>query len=332
MNDTSTTPAKAGDDSVSAALRASCMKARIYTSAFGLSVTVPEASRDVEADAGAVRGAARVVANKLAGVDKLHKDVIAAQRYCIEALQGMSMPYAGEDGWRLLPTKNFMNDQPNGLLPTLSRGKAQFQTALDALADKADEVLEQAKRNLGALDVRLPGKQELVGSYSMRTAFEELPSGYIPGLPEATRASLQRRADRALEACAYEAREHTLKQFVKPLEALVGAVQRMDEYEDAKANWKEGQEKPKTARFSDSLVGNVWDLYKNLDSLNVLDDPDIKALGEMVKSLAEATPNDLRASEAIRQDAARKAQKALDHLGGWLRMPAKPVTSVSQVA
>jgi hypothetical protein len=308
------------------------MKARIYTSAFGLSVTVADESRKVERDAHAVRGAARVVANKLAGVDKLHKDVTSAQRFCIEALQSLSMPYAGEDGWRLLPTKNFMNEAPNGLLPTLAQGKAQFQAALDALANQADDMLEQARKNLGALDVKLPGKQELIGSYSMRHAFEELPTGFIPGLPEATRQSLQRRADRALEACAHEAREHVLKSFVKPLEALVGAVRRIDEYEDAKGKWKEGDPKPATARFSDSLVSNVWDLYKNLDSLNVLDDPDIRQLGEMVKGLAESTPNDLRASEAIRQDAARKAQTALDHLGGWLKIPSKPVTSVAQVA
>jgi hypothetical protein len=217
------------------------MKARIYTSAFGLSVTVADESRKVEHDAGAVRGAARVVANKLAGVDKLHKDVISAQRFCIEALQSMSMPYAGEDGWRLLPTKNFMNDQPNGLLPTLSRGKAQFEAALKVLEVKADEVLDQAKRNLGALDVRLPGKQELLGSYAMRTAFEELPSWGLflaAGSDETV----------AAEACGPSIRSVRLRgarAYVKTIrEAARGAgrrSKRMDDYDEAKANWKEGQ-------------------------------------------------------------------------------------------
>jgi hypothetical protein len=37
----------------------------------------------------------------------------------------------------------------------------------------------------------------------------------------------------------------------------------------------------------------------------------------MVKA-AEATPNDLQASRSDPAGCGRKAQKALDHLGGWL--------------
>jgi hypothetical protein len=315
-------------DSVSDALRASCMKARIYSSAFGLSVTVQDASREVERDAGAVRGAARVVANKLAGVDKLHKAVVAAQKYCADALYSRSMPYAGEDGWRLLPTKNFMQEGAGSLLADLGVGKKMFSDALEALEDGADELLAQARSNLGSLDVRLPGKQELVGSYSMRTAFEELPSGLIPGMPEGARQSLQRRVDKALEACATEAKEHVLKSFVRPLESLVSAVKRIEDYEDAKANWREGDPKPTVARFADSLITNIQDLHKNLGSLNVLDDEEIHQLNDMVSALVrEVQPNDMRVSDATRQHTGRKAQEVLDHLGGWLSPPkGKPVT------
>ena len=306
-------------DSVSDALRSSCMKARVYTSAFGLSVTVQDESRKVEADAGAVRGAARVVANKLAGVDALHKTVLKAQKYCVDALYARSMPYAGEDGWRLLPTKNFMQEGPGSLLHDLGVGKKFFNDALNALEQQADALLAQARSNLGSLDVRLPGKQELLGSYAMRTAFEELPSGLIPGMPEGARQSLQRRVDKALEACATEAKEHVLRSFVRPLESLVGAVKRIEDYEDAKANWREGDPKPTIARFADSLVTNIQDLHKNLDSLNVLDDEEIHQLSDMVRALAaNVTPNDMRTSDATRQAAGRKAQATLDHLQGWL--------------
>ena len=315
-------------DSVSDALRASCMKARVYTGAFGLNVTVQDASREVERDAGAVRGAARVVANKLAGVDKLHKKVIEAQKYCVDALYARSMPYAGEDGWRLLPTKNFMADGPGSLRDEWSIGKKMYEAALDALEAGADDMLAQARSNLGTLDVRLPGKQELIGKYTMKTALEELPSGIIPGMPEGARQAMQRRVDKALEACATEAKEHVLKSFVRPLESLVGAVKRMEDYEDAKANWKEGDPKPTIARFADSLVTNIQELHKNLDSLNVLDDEEIHQLNDMVGALVrEVTANDMRVSDATRQHTGRKAQETLDHLNGWLA-PAKgkPVT------
>ena len=310
---------KSGSDRVSDALRASCMKARVYTSAFGLSVTVQDESRKVEHDAGAVRGAARVVANKLAGVDALHKTVLKAQKYCVDALYARSMPYAGEDGWRLLPTKNFMQEGPGSLLHDLGVGKKFFSDALDALEAQADGLLAQARSNLGSLDVRLPGKQELLGSYAMRTAFEELPSGLIPGMPEGARQALQRRVDKALEACATEAKEHVLRSFVRPLESLVGAVKRIEDYEDAKANWREGDPKPTIARFADSLVTNIQDLHKNLDSLNVLGDEEIHQLNDMVGALVrEVTANDMRVSDATRQHTGRKAQETLDHLQGWL--------------
>ena len=310
---------KPGADSVSEALRASCMKARLYTSAFGLNVTVQDESRKVEHDAGAVRGAARVVANKLAGVDKLHKKVLEAQKFCTGALYARSMPYAGEDGWRLLPTANFMADGEGTLRDDLAKGKKMFHEALDALEAQADEMLAQARTNLGTLDVRLPTKEELVGKYTMKSAFEELPSGVIPGMPEGARQSLQRRVDKALEACAVKAREHVLRSFVRPLESLVGAVQRMEEHEDAKAAWKEGDPKPKEARFADSLVTNIQDLHKNLASLNVLGDEEIHQLNDMVGALVRnITPDDMKKSDAIRQAAGRKAQATLDHLNGWL--------------
>ena len=108
-------------------------------------MTVQDESRKVEHDAGAVRGAARVVANKLAGVDALHKTVLKAQKYCVDALYARSMPYAGEDGWRLLPTKNFMQEGPGSLLHDLGVGKKFFTDALDALESQADALLAQAE-------------------------------------------------------------------------------------------------------------------------------------------------------------------------------------------
>ena len=307
-------------DSVSEALRASCMKARIYTSAFGLTVTIPGASRDVEKDAGAIPGATRVVAKKLAGVEKLHKDVVDAQKYCVDALYSRSMPYAGEKAWRLLPTKNFMQEGEGSLLSELGEGKRRYKHALDALEAGADELLTSARANLGSLDVKLPGKQELLGSYALSSAFEELPSGIIPGLPEATRISMQKRADKALEACAHEAREHVLRSFVKPLENLVGAVKRVEEYEDVKANWREGDPKPTIARFADTLVTNIQELHKNLDSLNVLGDEEIHQLNDRIGALvAGLTPEDMRKSDGLRQKTGREAQATLDHLKGWLK-------------
>ena len=114
--------------SISDALRATCMKARIVTSAFGRTVTVKDASRRATQDAHAIDGAARVVANKLAGADEHDRRIRDAQRLAVTALHALSMPYSGEDGWRLLPTKNFM--PPSTLLASLAKAQTAFNDAL----------------------------------------------------------------------------------------------------------------------------------------------------------------------------------------------------------
>ena len=152
----------------------------------------------------------------------------------------------------------------------------------------------------------------------MRTAFEELPSGLIPGMPEGARQALQRRVDKALEACATEAKEHVLRSFVRPLESLVGAVKRIEDYEDAKANWREGDPKPTIARFADSLVTNIQDLHKNLDSLNVLHDQEIEELNNMVGALVREVTR--QRFESKRRDPATHRPQGSGDAGSFERL------------
>jgi len=302
-------------DNVSDALRATCMKARIYTSAFGKTVTVKDVSREVERSKGAVIGAVKVTADKLAGADKHDKAVRAAQRFCVDALKDVSMPLANEDGWRLLPTSNFMPPAP--LLKHLNEGKRMFDAALADYERDVDNILDRARLNLGELRVELPTKDELLSAYTLRTAFEELPSGVIPGLPEAANAKLQRIVQRKLEEAALVAREHTLERFVAPLKHFVSAMDKYDQYEKDQANWKEGDPKP-TGIFRDSVVGNIKGLYETLASFNVLGDADITELGNMVASLASTEPDALRNHPAVRSAATQRAQAILGNLDSWL--------------
>ena len=211
------------------------MKARVYTSAFGVSVTVPDASREVERDNGAIKGAAKVLANRLAGADDHDQAVRKAQTFCKTALNALSMPYIDQaekqDSWRLLPTRNF---EP--LLEQLVVGNRAFAAAVEAMRRDAPAILELAKGNLSDLgnSIKFPTPDELVSSYKLGWTFEELPKGVVPGVPEYARAKLQRSIDAMLEVAADKAREHTLRKFVGPLESLVGGIKRLDEYEEEK--------------------------------------------------------------------------------------------------
>jgi hypothetical protein len=307
-------------DSISTALRASCMKAKIFTSAFGVSVTVPDASREVERDNGAIRGAAKVLANRLAGADDHDQAVRKAQAFCKKALDALSMPYVDQadrqDSWRLLPTRNY-----EALLERLLEGNRAFRRAIESMRRDAPSILETARTNLGDLanEIKLPTAEELVDSYKLGWTFEELPSGVVPGVPDYARAKLQRDIDAMLTVAGAKAREHTLRKFVGPLEKLVEGVKRLDEYDEAKASHKDGEEKPKVARFKDSLVGNISEMYETLGSLNVLNDPDIEELGRQIASLAAIDPEKVKKHPDVRDTVQRAAESVLDNLNSWLK-------------
>jgi hypothetical protein len=192
-----------------------------------------------------------------------------------------------------------------------------FDAAIAAYEQDADDILAQARTNLGTLDVALPSKQELISAYTLRSAFEELPSGVIPGLPEQANAKLQRIVQAKLEEAASVARTHTLERFVKPLEYFVEAMRKYDDYERAAATRQKGDPKG-TGFFRDSVVTNIKGLYETLASFNVLGDADITELGNMVASLATTEPDALRDNADVRNAATKRAQEILGNLDSWL--------------
>ena len=208
------------NDSISDALRSTCMKARVYASAFGVSVTVPDASRGVERDNGAIEGAAKVMANKLAGADAYDKAVRKAQTFCKTALNALSLPYIDQaekqDSWRLLPTRNF---EP--LLEQLVIGTAHSRRPSTPCASTPRDPVDGARQSRRLRAQHQDAQEdELVASYKLGWTFEELPKGVVPGVPEVRPRQAQRSIDAMLEVAADKAREHTLRKFVGPLESL----------------------------------------------------------------------------------------------------------------
>jgi hypothetical protein len=75
----------------------------------------------------------------------------------------------------------------------------------------------------------------------------------------------------------------------------------------------------KDAVFRDSLVGNIESLIDMLPGLNVLNDPDLDAIGKEVKArLLGYDLKDLRKKPAVRSAAAREAQEIMDKMAGYM--------------
>src|SRR5688500_3714061 len=94
-------------DEIADAVRSTCVLVTVRLRAFGTTRTDNEASREVTRDKGAKPGAGRVTANRLTGADELHKQIVQAQTQAREDVKAYTMPYGNDEGWRLLPNKNF---------------------------------------------------------------------------------------------------------------------------------------------------------------------------------------------------------------------------------
>jgi hypothetical protein len=71
--------------------------------------------------------------------------------------------------------------------------------------------------------------------------------------------------------------------------------------------------------FRDTTVRNIEQLVDLLPGLNVLDDPDLKAIGDEVKAkLAGYDPKDLRKDKAARSQAAQDAKEIMDRMSGFM--------------
>lgn len=71
--------------------------------------------------------------------------------------------------------------------------------------------------------------------------------------------------------------------------------------------------------FRDSTVRNIERLVDLLPGLNVLNDPDLKAIGDEIKAkLAGYDPKDLRKSKAVRSQAAQEAEEIMSRMSGFM--------------
>ncbi len=293
------------------ALRSTTTRARVTSSALGLSRTDKQATKDVTASSGAVSGAARVVVSRLAGADEHHKAIVAAQANARKVLFSMSMPYGDEEGWRILPNANFER-----FVREFGTAKRTYQAAYDQLAANADDVLAAVRSNKGTLAIDVPTKDELLAAYSLDFSLEDYPVGNFTGLPDAVAAKLSSRMQTRMEQAVEQATIDTLSRFVGPLEHFVDRMKAFSKREQEIAN---GAEPTKHGIFRDTVVTNIKQLYDVLDAFNIAGDERLLDLKNSLASLAEVDPDVLRDNVQVRDAGIDRASQVLANLNSWLR-------------
>jgi hypothetical protein len=287
-----------------AALQQAASLAAMRTTAFGTSRRDKVASQEVTDDAGAVKGAARVNVNILAGADELHQAIMEQMRSARAAFMSRTSTWDA-DAWRLLPNALFME-----LAGEIKTAQDNITALCAQLRVDAPIIIDRATQNLGTLAgrVKMPTPDELAGAYTLNIEYVPIPDGSkFSGMSPKVVAWLQKRLERQVMEKAAAAMREPMHRLADQLLAL---AERMD-----KVNAEDGTARPEGKRapfFKDTIVTNLEATQALLGHFNLTDDPVFGAIvGKIGDLLQGVTPDGLRKDRDLRSEASRRARDIL---------------------
>lgn len=256
-----------------------------------------DVSNKVNADYHAATDAGRYNKFLLPGDAKSYKDLVTLAGGIRAAHYEKTLAWSDE-GWRLLPTANYMD------YTTWFRGlQNDFSKALDAFVADYPQLHNDARVKLGKLyrDEDYPTSIDLRERFSLAVKYSPLPSfGDI-------------RVDLADDQIAtIEASINANVQSAVEI-AVRDSWQRLY---DVVAHINERLADPK-AVFRDSLITNAREICASLERLNVTNDPALESMRARVLSdLTVFDPDVLRDTPQVRATVADKADEILKQMSG----------------
>jgi hypothetical protein len=204
-----------------------------------------------------------------------------------------------DEGWRLLPTANYMRYTDG-----LRKHQADTDRAVNAFVADYPALRTQAAIKLNGLYK----SDDYPDVCDIRSKFA-IGLNYMP-VPAAGDIRVDLAADQigAIES------EIQSKAASSINTAMSDAWQRLHSVVAAVA----GKLADPTAIFRDSLIGNASELCEVLKRLNVTNDPDLESMRVTVQSqIASCLPQDLRDSKRTRQQTADKANAILSSMAAF---------------
>jgi hypothetical protein len=205
-----------------------------------------------------------------------------------------------DEGWRLLPTANYMD-----YTKWFREQQTAFNRALDQFARDYPDLRDRASVKLGKLfkSEDYPSVADLRERFSLDVKYSPLPSfGDI-------------RVDLAADQIA------TIEASVNQNIVDATAIAMRDAWQrlyDVVAHVSERLTDPK-AVFRDSLINNAREICDTLSRLNVTNDPQLEQMRQRVSNdLTAFDPDVLRDTPAVRARVASKADDILNAMRGVL--------------
>ena len=192
--------------------------------------------------------------------------------------------------------------------------QSKFSAAVEAfLTEYPSHVHAASKRLNGMFDPDdYPTVEELRHKFGMDTRIMPVPSSddFRVAMSEEQAAFIKADIERNVAAATQEAVRDVYRRVAEVAERM---VDRLSKYKPAKRRGEKSE-----GVFRDSLVENVRDLIMVLPSLNITGDPELAALADRLRPLAEWDASVLRENDAVRKDVAHQAQEILDSMAGML--------------
>jgi len=309
MNVVPSTP-QTTTQSISSLLATVATVAAVRTSSLGLTRTDKRASAESDSNHHARQGTGKVLVSRLAGAEDRIKSIRQLQQLARDTLTNHTTAWGDR---RLLPNVNI-----NSFLRQWGEVKKEFDIQVTQLRHDASNLIRQAERNMGDYEVELPTEEEISEAFTLDFTMEQVPDAAnfkTTGLDAEVEAELKRRFEANMQAAYAQAQNDAVERVKLPLKNLVERMAAYQKREDSKAN---GIDVGREGYFRDTIIENINQIGQVFGSFNLTDDPLFERIAKELEAFDGIEADDLRNSQALRDDTAKRAQKILDSLGDWM--------------
>lgn len=217
----------------------------------------------------------------------------------------MTLPW-DDSGYRVLPAAAYLDHTAK-----LREYAAAFHAAVEVFAAQFDQLVSEARVRLSGLfrPEDYPSAREIRDKFSFETKVMPLPDAadFRVALGDEEKERIKRQITASVEASLNVASRELWQR-------LYEAVSHMAERLAAYKVTAEGVEHP----FRDSIVTNLVKLADVMPKLNVTGDPELDRLTAEVRASLLVDPNELRKSEAARNETAKAAAAIAEHMAGYM--------------
>lgn len=296
-----------------AALQQAASLAALRTTAFGTSRRDKIASAEVEDDNGAIKGAARVNVNILAGADEVHNKIMEQMRDARASFMAKTSTWDAE-AWRLLPNALFMD-----LARDIRLAQDKISVLVTQLREDAPTIIARATTNLGALGARvtMPTTDALCSAYSLSVEYIPIPDGSkFSGMNPKVVEWLQKRLEKQVMEKAATAMRDPMHKAAEQLLALADRMEKINELDGSNTDASGG--KSRVPYFKNTIVTNLEATVTLLEHFNLLGDPAFAAIVSKIGDLLSGvTPDALRKDHDLREAASRHARDILGMVNAY---------------